>query len=396
VLSDLSSNGGHRLRVLVVPAQFPRGAADLGGIFVRDYIEAIRPHCDVTVLLPGSGERAGALIHREADGVEYIACTPLVRGVGARTQKLGRIEVLYRLGRTASAIGDIDLVHAHGPVFHGLPAVRLGRALRAPVVLTVHTGPFSKVTERRSLRFLARRTIEAADCVCAVSRDLELQIEESGIKPKRVEVTYNPVDTELFLPGVHRAAPKRFVFAGRLEEYKGALRVARAFADVAERLTGWTLAIVGNGPEMATIEAFLDAHPSLARRVDLLGTLTKAELAGVFGSARYLVYPSRHESFGLVLAEAMAAGLPVVAPDRTAPPEFVDDASGILVPPDDIEAIARAMLALAEDGARYDRPTIRKRVVERFGREAFGRRMLALYEELALERPGREERISAG
>ena len=80
-----------------------------------------------------------------------------------------------------------------------------------------------------------------------------------------------------------------------------------------------------------------------------------------------------------MIAEAMSAGLPVVAPNRTAPPEFVDDRSGVLVPPDDVAAIANAMEYVALNLARFDREAIRQVVVERFGLDAFGERLNALY-----------------
>ena len=373
----------NRLHVLVMPHQFPSADEDIAGIFVRDYIEAIKPYCDVSVLMPGNEHRSGtARLARAPDGIQYIACTPRLRG-GERMQRLGRMESLHRLGRASSALPNVDLIHAHGAMFHGLPASRLGRKLGIPVALTVHTGPFDKLLRRATTRWLTRRTLEHVDCVCPVSDDLRRQIENAGIRPKRAEVTYNPVDTDLFLPvASNGAAPKRIAFAGRLEEYKGGLRVVKAFAEVAGRWPDWTLSIAGDGPERRAIQAFLDGSPALNGRVDLLGGYTKAELAALFAASAFFVYPSRHETFGLVLAEAMSAGLPVIGPNCTAPPEYIDARSGLLVPPDDLSAIARAMEQMLETHASYDRDGIRGRVVERFGLVSFGRRLLDTYRSL--------------
>ena len=263
MLSDAVSVAGPRLRIAVVPEQFPRAAGDIAGIFTRDYVEAIRRHCDVIVVLSGNERRRG-LARRASheDGVEYVTCTPALRDGGARRQRLGRLEVLYRIGRAASLLRDVDLIHAHGAIFHGVPAAKLGERLRIPVVLTVHTGPFEKLLRRRTTRFLTRRTLERVDCVCPVSNDVRRRIESAGIRPKRVEVTYNPVDTDLFRPSpTPRSANHRVTFAGRLEEYKGGLRVAEAFASIAARLPDWTLTIAGDGPERQAIKAFIDATP---------------------------------------------------------------------------------------------------------------------------------------
>jgi glycosyltransferase involved in cell wall biosynthesis len=369
------------LRVLVMPEQFPHGAGDLAGNFSLDYIAAIKPHCQVTVLMPGHEERSGMTrVSRGDDGVEYLRVTPRLRGGGPRRQQLGRLETLYELGRVERYLPAVDLIHAHGPVFHGVPACTLATRLGVPAVLTVHTGPFSKLLRRPSLRWLTRRTLERADCVCPVSHDLRRQIEDAGIQPKRIEVTYNPVDTELFRPASRgNRLFRRIVFAGRLEEYKGALRALRAFAEIAERWPGWTLVIAGDGPELPAIERFLQGHPAVERQVQLLGPCTKRQLAEVFATSDFFVYPSRHETFGIVLAEAMSAGLPVIGPNCTAPPEFIDARHGLLVPPDDVRAIAAAMEDLLETLPDYRRDDIRETVVQRFGLAAFGRRLLALY-----------------
>ena len=287
--SEAPPRAERRPRVAVVPEQFPRGIDDFAGIFTRDYIEAVRPHCDVVVVLVrDEGHRRGARRTRAEDGVEYVTCTPAITDGGSRRQRLGRLEGLYRVGRTAHLLQDVDLIHAHGAVFNGLPAVTLGRRLGVPVVVTVHTGPFAKLLRRRATRFLTRRTLERVDCVCPVSEDLRRQMaESSGIRPRRVEVTYNPVDTALSRSSPPRGQEhRRILFAGRLEEYKGGLRAARAFASIADHLPGWRLTIAGAGPELETIRAFVNASPTLDGRIELVGSFTRAQLADLLEAHR--------------------------------------------------------------------------------------------------------------
>lgn len=378
-----------QLRVLVLPQQFPRDAHDLAGVFSLDYIAAIKDVCQVTVLRPGDAQRPG-VARFVLDGVEHVTYTPRLRGGGETRQRLGRLESLYALGRLESSLPPVDVIHAHGPVFHGVPALQLGRRLGVPVVLTVHT-PLEKVLRRATTRFLARRTLEGVACVCPVSDDLRRQIRAAGFAPRRVEVTYNPVDTDLFRAAPRPASPRRrLLFAGRLEEYKGGLRTLRAFAAICERWPEWTLAIAGDGPELPAIVAFLRDRPAVAARVELRGPCSRADLAELFAGADCLVYPSRHETFGLVLAEAMSAGLPVIAPDRTAPPEFVDESSGLLVPPDDVDAIADAIDQVLANLSSYRPERIRETVVRRFGRAAFGERLRTLYGELCPAVPSPE------
>src|SRR2546422_4052539 len=174
-----------RPHVLVMPQQFPRHAGDLAGTFSIDYISSIRAYCDVTVLIPGTTETSGGVRReRSADGVDYITWTP--RPSVARRQRAARLLSLYQLGRLQHLLADVDLIHVHGPVFHGVPGSRLASKLGVPIVVTVHTGPFEKLMRRRTLRWLTCRTLERADCVCPVSDDLRQQIIGAGIRPRRV------------------------------------------------------------------------------------------------------------------------------------------------------------------------------------------------------------------
>ena len=161
----------------------------------------------------------------------------------------------------------------------------------------------------------------------------------------------------------------------------------QAFAQIADAWPGWTLTIAGEGPEHGAIAEVIRSDSRLVERVQLVGLQTKAQLSELFTSSDCLVYPSRHETFGLVLAEAMSTGLPVVAPDRTAPVEFVDASCGVLVPPDDVVAIARAIDKVLTQLPSYRPDEIRNAIVHRFGFAAFGRNLLALYEDVCRTRP---------
>ena len=119
VPSEVTPSAGRRLRVAVVPEQFPRDVDDFAGIFARDYVEAVRPHCDVVVVLVrADGQRPGVGRTRAEDGIEYVTCSPAIRDGGSRRQRLGRLEGLCRVGLTARLLQDVDLIHAHGA---GLP-----------------------------------------------------------------------------------------------------------------------------------------------------------------------------------------------------------------------------------------------------------------------------------
>ena len=93
----------------------------------------------------------------------------------------------------------------------------------------------------------------------------------------------------------------------------------------------------------------------------------------------FLVFPSKHESFGLVITEALSCGLPVIVGNTTAPKEFVDNKNGIFVNYNNIEEIASAMQNLINRHSSYNSTNIRNKIVENFGFESFGKKMSDIY-----------------
>ena len=172
-------------------------------------------------------------------------------------------------------------------------------------------------------------------------------------------------DAELHLVGagvgepffaVERREEDYLLFFGRLDVFqKGLDTLIEGYAALrASRPGGATppLLLAGRGKDAAVVERLAREH-GVAAHVTQLGAVTDARRLELLAGAKVLLMPSRFEGFGLVAAEAMAAGVPLVASSAGALPEVVDaPRGGVLVPPEDPRALAAAVGALLDDGAR--------------------------------------------
>lgn len=165
---------------------------------------------------------------------------------------------------------------------------------------------------------------------------------------RRLVTIPNPVPAPDVLPPAEQAM--RVVAVGRLTHQKGFDLLLGAFAGIAARFPQWRLTIRGDGPDRDALERTV-AELGLQGLVALPGT--SAVPRGWIDEGDIFVMPSRYEGFPNVLGEAMAAGLPVVAADCDfGPAEMVENGvTGLLVVPEDIDALGDAMAAMMADEA---------------------------------------------
>ncbi|MFN7976411.1 MAG: glycosyltransferase [Acidobacteriota bacterium] len=198
----------------------------------------------------------------------------------------------------------------------------------------------------------------------------------------------NVVDEGFFQPGEPAPAPDgpfRFLAIGSLDENKAHADLLRAFARAFSGEAGTTLRIGGAGPQRTALEALAGAL-GVASRVSFLGTLSRDGVRAEMQRAGAVILPSRYETFGVVLIEALACGVPVVATRCGGPESIVTEQNGILVPARDPEALATALSRMRAEAGRHDRAAIRADCVARFGRAAFTSAAGALYERVLATR----------
>jgi GalNAc-alpha-(1->4)-GalNAc-alpha-(1->3)-diNAcBac-PP-undecaprenol alpha-1,4-N-acetyl-D-galactosaminyltransferase len=224
-----------------------------------------------------------------------------------------------------------------------------------PVVVSEHSDP-TMMSCGRPWDELRRITYGRTAKLVSVSRGVDQHF--SWLPQSRRIVISNPLpivnhpDNPADVPAILNEDGNWVMTMGRLSREKGFDVLLSAFARVAENNPSWRLMILGEG----------DQRPELERLTKSLGLRDRVALPGsirnpfpVLKQAKLFVLPSRHEGFANVLIEAMACGVPVVASDcPSGPSEIVRDGkNGVLVPSEDVTAMAAALARLmADEGER--------------------------------------------
>lgn len=212
-----------------------------------------------------------------------------------------------------------DIAHFIHPVLIGVPGMLMAKRLGIPTLASFHLD-VARLTHHFNIGFIepitdffTRIVFNAADYSLAPSRLIQQEMIELGVK--RVGLWRRGVDAEKFNPRFRNPDMRDMLSDGHPEDtillYVGRISSEKQIEHlrpVLERVPGTRLAIVGDGPARAELERYFAGTPT-----KFLGYMKGQDLSEAYASADIFAFPSALETFGLVVVEAMAAGLPVVA-----------------------------------------------------------------------------------
>ena len=351
------------MHVVCVTHAYPRWSGDVAGAFIERLLLALRERSHtLTVVAPADEGRGGRENLRGIDvrRVRYATAsreTLAYRGDMAETSRSG-LGPLLAAALLAAQVGAVveeararrtELIHAHWWVPGGMVAWAACLAQHRRYVLTLHGTDVAILDKSRPARRLAQIVLRRAAVVTAVSNYLAQKAAAAvGMDPDAIVVQPMPLD-------VHRYARRSaggagVVTVGRLVQQKNLGVVLEAVAKLRESDDGMPLTVVGDGPERCALE-HRAKQLGIAEATRFVGAVPPETIPDAIGDADVLAFPAVGEGLGLVAAEALMLGVPVVAARQGGGVTDIvpADGAGRLVDAADAGQMAQAIRDLKSD-----------------------------------------------
>jgi glycosyltransferase involved in cell wall biosynthesis len=358
------------MHILIVNSEYPPIGGGAGNASAHIARELVKLGQQVTVLTTRYSDLAKDEI---VEGVRVLRL-PSLRARADRSTT--REQIAFLISAALFGIPAVLSLRPHATLaFFGAPS---GAAawfwslfLPLPYIVCLRGGdvpgfrPYDFARQHRLLAPLLRRVWKRAKAVVANSQGLRDLAHKFDPKSP-IAVIPNGVDLERFHVAQRRWQPARLLFVGRVVYQKGLDVLLQSLAGL--KKMDWTLEIVGDGPQRATLEN-LAGSLSISERISFSGWKQAGELVAAYARANLFAYPSRHEGMPNALLEAMASGLPAVATHIAGNEELVaHEETGLLTPSDDAAALQARLAELIGDTAARQRmgAAARERVAARY------------------------------
>jgi glycosyltransferase involved in cell wall biosynthesis len=284
-----------------------------------------------------------------------------------------------------------DIIHAHSTyvVFNRvITKLRILSRLNIPAIVTVHGLPKPLILPG------GRETTDYNEFVSNFEFDLVLGVSQNvteAVKTHldsafhdRVRTLYSGIDLSVFKPLPDLEKQWDLAFMGRLEAMKSVDLFPEMLSLLKFKFPHLTMMMTGEGSLKDWLFNEFN-EKGVSSMVDYQGVVETEDVPVLINKSRVFLYPSRQEPFGLSIVEAMACGVPVITTDVFGPREIIKhNYNGVAVPPDDVDALARAVESLLKDGKLRTliAKNALKSVQEKFDIRHHARRLVAIYDEM--------------
>lgn len=373
------------MKVFVISRGIPSEKYPLYGIFEYDQAKALtKCGVDVSMLVIDFRsiryKRKYGLFSYVKDDVKVFELS-LPLGIYRRALPLLQMLLMLLYKKAVRKVGVPDIIHAH---FYSIAAIAsiIKKKKNIPFFITEHS---SKLNKDKSLiseldKDLTAKAYSHADTVIAVSKALSINLKNNFDIDNVVVHDIVDVDNYHYVK-TNNNQHFNFISVGNLIHLKGFDLLINAFNKAFAYDNNVFLNIVGDGIEKDNLQNLINQY-DINDRVRLLGQKSRAELCNIIRESDAFVLASRSETFGVVYVEAMACGLPVIATRCGGPEDFVNDDNGVLIPVDDIDALAKALIDMRSNIDKYDGKSISNECYDKFSPKSIANEIVRYYDKV--------------
>ena len=384
------------MHVLILPSWYPVDSSDINGIFFRDQALALKDYGHKVGVVAAVAHPPEKIITSapKIDSFEYDNGIPTFRKSFWSILPYfpyGNYLLWRRIARRlfiqyTAAYGMPDIIHAHSAIYAGVVAVELGSQYGLPVVLTEHRSGFARNVFMNWQLRLAAKAFENVDkriVVSPVLGELLTRILKSdktdwhwipNIVANRFYSVSNNIQTD-------KNRPVRLLNLALMTKNKGQQILLEAFAKAFAGNSAVELWLGGDGP----LRAKLVSRASLLgldNQVKFLGKINSNDVPDLINHIDVMVISSFYETFGIVAAEALVTGKPVVATRCGGPECIIGEADGLLVKPGCPADLAQAMIKIINNLHQYPSDEIASRARTRFCGQVVAKQLSDIYQEV--------------
>lgn len=290
------------------------------------------------------------------------------------TMKLWRKAYIRLIGQYIAEHGLPDIIHTH-TYLAGWIAFAIKEKYGIPYCMTEHSTLILSDELTDLHRKMAVEAYNHADGVLAVSRSLStVIIEKYGVSSS---VMPNFIDVNLFKPASNNADASvlKIICIGELIDRKQIEILLKSLKGIAFK---YHLSIVGDGPLRNTLEKLV-LHLGLSDVVTFEGRLSQENISELLCKMDVLVHPSRLETFGIVLIEALSSGVPVIAFKNGGSEDIINETNGILINDMSIDSLHAAIKKMILSPDQYDRNKIRSNALTKYAPDVVKHQLLQQY-----------------
>jgi glycosyltransferase involved in cell wall biosynthesis len=387
----------NKLKILFWPGWwYPSRVSPLSGVFIQRHAEAVTLFCDTAVLFivpdPGLGKKfiveSAAEKNLQVTRIYFRPAPPIP--LIAKLVDMASYYRLSRIGQKAirEKFGKPDIVHIHVNPPLGLIIYALTHFRKTPCVFSEHwSGYFPESGAYKGFfrKLFTKLLINKAKAVTVVSHAAQKAMLRHGLK-NNYHVIANVVDTELFAPALvkNENSKKQILHVSGFNPCKNIRGILHAVKKLAAKRDDFELHIIGDGLSRRDLETMAIGLGIKDRVVHFHGKKTAYAVAGFMRQADFFLLFSDYENSPCVIAEAFAAGIPVIATRVGGIPEHVHEDNGILVDPGDEAGLSKAIDFMLDNHKNFAADKIREYALKTFRPDVVGRLFYDIYQSVAV------------